>query len=295
MSGEAVIRLRAGGWRATLAPERGGAILDLSLGGRPVFRPTPDGATDMLDMACFPLVPYANRIADARFVFEGREVRLAAQDRFAPHALHGDGWLNPWTVETAGEARAELTLDWPGQSSVDGVGWPWPWRARQTITLTDQGLEIALSVTNTGETVMPAGLGLHPYFHKYPDARLTLSATGIWLTDAREIPERLAAPDAVADWTDGLALAEAPFVDHAYADWNGEALLDGGGRRIVLRGGEGADWAQVYAPVGADYFCVEPVTHRPDVLNAPGGERGGLARLLPGESLTLAMTVTAEV
>ena len=46
----------------------------------------------------------------------------AAQDRFAPHALHGDGWLNPWTVETAGEARAELTLDRPSQSSVDGVG-----------------------------------------------------------------------------------------------------------------------------------------------------------------------------
>ncbi|WAC58741.1 aldose 1-epimerase [Brevundimonas sp. SL130] len=289
-----LLTLTAGDWRATVAPEQGGAILSLDWRGQPVFRPTPDGATDMLETACFPLVPYANRIADARFTFEGRDERLTALDRFAPHALHGDGWLNPWTVEAASDDRIEMVLDWPGEVDADGAGWPWPWRARQTVRLTDAGLEIALSVTNTGDAVMPAGLGLHPYFHKATDCRLSLSAQGVWLTDAREIPERLAPPDAVVDWSGGLALADAPFVDHAYAGWDGQAVMDGGGRRVTLRGGGGAEWAQVYAPVGEDYFCVEPVTHRPDVLNAPPGEQGGLARLLPGESLNLAMTVTAE-
>ncbi|MFN7128436.1 MAG: aldose 1-epimerase [Brevundimonas sp.] len=286
-----LLTLTAGDWRATAAPEQGGAILSLEWRGQPVFRPTPEGATDMLDMACFPLVPYANRIADARFAFEGRDVRLTALDRFAPHALHGDGWLNPWTVETVDDASVEMILDWSGEA--DGVGWPWPWRARQTVRLTEDGLEITLSMTNTGDAVMPAGLGLHPYFQKSADSRLSLLATGVWLTDAREIPERLATPDAVADWSGGLALAEAPFVDHAYAGWNGDAVLESDGRRVVMRA-EGAEWAQVYAPVGADFFCVEPVTHRPDVLNAPSGEPGGLARLLPGEGLTLVMRLTAE-
>lgn len=294
MSAEAVVRLRAGDWRASLTPGLGGAILDLSLHGRSVLRPTPKGATDLLETACFPLVPYANRIADARFVFEGREVRLTALDRFAPHAHHGDGWLKPWAVEAVDDASADLRLDWSDQAAAQAGGWPWPWRARQAVRLTDQGLEISLSVTNTGDTVMPAGLGLHPYFPRHPDTRLRLSATGVWLTDARGIPERLAAPDAVADWGDGLALAEAPFVDHAYAGWTGEALLDGDGHRIVLNGGAGADWVQVYTPVGADFFCVEPVTHRPDILNGASGEAGGLARLAPGEHLTLVMRLTAE-
>jgi aldose 1-epimerase len=289
-----LLTLTAGDWRATVAPEQGGAILSLDWRGQPVFRPTPAGATDMLETACFPLVPYANRIADARFAFEGRDVRLTAQDRFAPHALHGDGSLNPWTVEAVSDDSVEMSLERPGDVDADGAGWPWPWRARQTVQLTDQGLELVLSVINTGDAVMPAGLGLHPYFHKFADSRLSLSATGVWLTDAREIPERLATPDAVVDWRDGLALAEAPFVDHAYAGWDGKAVMEGGGRRVTLRGGAGAGWAQVYAPVDADYFCVEPVTHRPDVLNAQAGELGGLARLLPGESLSLVMTVTAE-
>lgn len=289
-----LLTLTAGDWRVTVAPEQGGAILTLDWRGQPVFRPTPEGATDILETACFPLVPYANRIADARFGFEGRDVRLTALDRFAPHALHGDGWLNPWAVETVSDDRVEMSLAWPGEVHADCAGWPWPWRARQTVRLTDQGLEIVLSLINAGDAVMPAGLGLHPYFHKATDSRLSLSAKGVWLTDAREIPERLATPDAVIDWSSGPALADAPFVDHAYAGWDGEAVMEGGGRRVIMRGGAGAEWAQVYAPVGADFFCVEPVTHRPDVLNAPPGEHGGLARLLPGESLNLVMTVTAE-
>ena len=64
-----MIALAAGDWRATLKPERGGAMLTLDWRGRPVFRPTPEDATDILETACFPLVPYANRIADGRFHF----------------------------------------------------------------------------------------------------------------------------------------------------------------------------------------------------------------------------------
>jgi aldose 1-epimerase len=176
-----VIALTAGDWRATLAPEQGGAVLSLDWRDQPVFRPTPDGATDMLETACFPLVPYANRIADGRFTFEGRSVELPALERFAPHALHGDGWLLPWTVDSQRANEVEMTLYWPGGTD----GWPWPWRARQTVELTAQGLTITLSVTNTGAAVMPAGLGLHPYFHRRGDSCLTLSAEGVWITDSR--------------------------------------------------------------------------------------------------------------
>lgn len=284
-----MIALAAGDWRATLAPEQGGAVLSLDWRGQPVFRPTQDGATDILETACFPLVPYANRIAVGRFVFDGRTVRLTPLDRFAPHALHGDAWLLPWTVENQTGNLVEMTLDWAG----DEGGWPWPWRAHQIIELTDQGLTITLSMTNTGDAVMPAGLGLHPYFHRYSDSRLTLSAQGVWITDSREIPERLAPPAEIADWSNGLALADAPFVDHAYAGWTGEAVLDGGGRRVTLSADASARWTQVYAPAGADFFCVEPVTHRPDAHNAPAGEESGLVRLAPGETRSLAMNIAA--
>lgn len=285
-----MIALEAGDWRATVAPELGGSVLSLDWQGQPVFRPTPDGATDILETACFPLVPYANRIADGRFVFDGRSVQLPVLDRFAPHAIHGDGWLLPWMVENQTDRRVDMTLEWLGGQD----GWPWPWRARQTVELTDQGLTITLSITNTGDAVMPAGLGLHPYFHRHADSRLMLSAEGVWITDAREIPERLAPVQEISDWSDGLALTDAPFVDHAYGGWMGEARVDGGGRRVTLGAEAPARWTQIYAPVDGDFFCVEPVTHRPDAHNAPDGEDSGLVRLEPGEVLSLTLKIGAR-
>lgn len=214
-------------------------MLSLDWQCQPIFRSAPDGATDILEMVCFPLVPYANRITDGRFVFAERLVRLPMLKRFAPHALLGDGWLLPWTMESQSENRVEMTLDWPG----DANGWPWPWRARQLNELTEQGLQITLDVTNVGDAIVAAGLGLHPHFHGYDDSRLILSAGHVWITDGHKIPERMAPMTEIADWSNGLALADAPFVDHAYAGWTGEAVLNGGGRRVTLRVDTPASWA----------------------------------------------------
>ena len=115
------------------------------------------------------------------------------------------------------------------------------------------------------------------------------------MTDAREIPERLAPVAKIADWSNGLALPDAPFVDHAYAGWTGEAVLEGGVRRVTMTASAPAQWTQVYAPAGADFFCVEPVTHRPNAHNAPAGECSGLLRLSPDERLSIAMTVSGQI
>lgn len=280
-----MIRLTVGDWSATVRPELGGAILGLECCGQPILRPTPDGSEDILEAACFPLVPYANRIAGGRFAFGGRAVALPVPERFAPHALHGDGWLSPWTVEAVDETSVRLSL------AGGGDHWPWRWTAVQTIVLDATGLRIDLILTNDSDEPAPAGLGLHPYFARAADARLTLEADGVWLTDAGQIPERKAAPTAVVDWSGGPALSEAPFVDHPYADWSGRATIEGDGRRVTLTASDNCGWVQVYAPLDADFLCVEPVTHRPNALNAPAGEDAGVAVLAPGESLSMWMRV----
>jgi len=280
-----VVRLTAGDWSATLAPGLGGTILSLEKAGRAIFRPSPEDASDILDTACFPLVPYANRIADGRFTFGGREIMLPVLPRFAPHALHGDGWLRAWSVEQGGDGSVTLGLKGGGDH------WPWPWTATQTITLSEQGLRIDLSMTNDATEPAPAGLGLHPYFHRSADMALRLASSGVWLTDAREIPSRLAPPGDIADWTSGLTVSQAPFVDHAYAGWDGRAVLCDASGDIVMTASDTCRWTQVYAPPGEHFVCVEPVTHRPDAVHAPVDEDPGLVVLRPGEALSIWMTV----
>lgn len=281
-----MIRLAAGEWAAELRPELGGAVTALRRGERDVLRPAPKGATDPLETACFPLTPYANRIAGGRFVFEGREVVIPTLPAFAPHALHGDGWLKPWSVEDATTDRAVLRLDGGADAH-----WPWAYRARQTVSLNQDGLTIRLDMTNASSEPMPAGLGFHPYFPRPEGTRLKAATTGVW-TGPEIVPDRLAASGWIADWigqeVDAAARAVA-LIDNAYEGWSGVAeLADGDGVTTVTAD---ADRLHVYAPPGEDFCCLEPVTHRPDVFNQAAPGEGGSVVLAPGESLSLRMTV----
>ena len=282
-----MIRLAAGDWRATLRPDLGGAVASLSWRGEDVFRPTPGDADDALQTACFPLVPYANRIDGGWFVFAGETVQLTPTSGFEPHALHGEGWRRPWAVEKVDEASAVLSLSHPRGD------WPWAWAARQAIRLNEGGLQIELAVTNQDARPMPAGLGLHPYFVRTAGAELALGAREVWEVDDRLIPVRLALPAAVFDWSEGRRLDQAPFVDHAYAGWDGVARIRDGRRSVSLQASAGARWVHVFAPAGEDFFCVEPVTHRPNAVNAPVGEPGAMPVLQPGETATVTLTITA--
>ncbi len=135
--------LAAGEWRATLRPEIGGSIASLSVAGLDVLRPMPDAATDPLHSACFPLVPYANRIRGGRFAFGGRSVEMPRNFLPQLHSLHGIGWQRPWRLTERGEAEALLVDEY------DGTGaWPWAWRAEQHVALDEAGLSIVLTLIN---------------------------------------------------------------------------------------------------------------------------------------------------
>lgn len=289
MSGAAPTRitLAAGEWRAEIAPRDGGVVRSLSVGGRPILRTMPEASDSPLDSACFPLVPYVNRIRDGRFVFQEQAFDLGATPGFEPHALHGVGWLSPWEVDEASADRAVLTLRHDGDRR-----WPWRFEASQRFILDEAGLTVEVEITNADARPAPAGVGLHPYFHRGDDARLTMAADRVWLSDETLIPRALVPASELADWSQGEALHDAPFVDNAYEDWDGRARVDGAGGGATLTA-PGVRRAHVYAPKDADFVCVEPVTHRPDALNAPEAEDAGLVALAPGEALRLVMTIGA--
>lgn len=283
-----MIRLAAGDWTAALRPDVGGAISRLTLAGRDVLRPMPEASTDPLDAASFPLVPFANRIDRGRFVFAGQSVDLGITPGFAPHALHGDGWRRPWALERIDEATALMSLDHaPG-------AWPWRWRAEQDFALDEGGLTVDLGLSNLDRRPMPAGLGHHPFFPASAEARLSVGARAVWQVDRALIPTRLAPAAEVGDWSGGRLVDRREPVDHCYVAWDGIAVLENGElvTRVIAKA---ANRLHVYIPPEESYLCLEPVSHRPDALNAPVAEDTGLATLQPGETLRLRMRIEAEL
>lgn len=284
-----MIRLEHDDWALALRPDLGAAITSLTWRGRNILRPAPVEATDPLETASFPLLPYANRIDRGAFTFAGRDVVVRRTAGFEPHALHGIGWLRPWAVLETGHDFVELAL--ATEASPD---WPWAWTASHGLRLDGDGLEMTLSITNENRDSMPAGLGLHPYFAITPESVLTAPSPHVWLNDATDIPNRLAPATDLFDWSQGKDVASAPFVDNAYAGWSGEARLEHPSHVIDMIASPNARWLQIYAPRDAAFVCVEPVTHRPDAHNAPADEVSGLIGLASGESLSMSMRINAS-
>ena len=174
---QSTIVLEHGPMRCTLVPDLGGAIAALTHHGRPVLRSS-EGPDDVLQTACFPLVPFANRIEGGRFAFGGRDIVLEVAPEGAPHALHGHGWRSGWAVEQVTARSAVLRLDYAA------AGWPWPYAAWQRLCLTSCELLVELTIENRHRSAaMPAGLGLHPYFPRTPATRIACAATHEWRND----------------------------------------------------------------------------------------------------------------
>src|SRR3954453_4893785 len=106
------ISLAAGPLRLELSPSIGGAISAFEWIGegraRPILRKCNTPLEKVLDAACFPLIPYVNRIRGGSFTFRGREVRLIPNMAGDASPLHGQGWLNRWSVERQDAASAVL-------------------------------------------------------------------------------------------------------------------------------------------------------------------------------------------
>jgi aldose 1-epimerase len=276
-----LIELRNGDAVAVLLPEIGGSIARFAVGGVDILRPAPTGTADVLETASFPLVPFANRIADAAFAFGGETIRLQKNFGDHPHALHGQGWQSAWQVD---EARADAaTLSFHHAAG----DWPWEYRAIQTITVRPDALHMSLRLENPSGRPMPASLGFHPYFPKEQGAVLQADVAGVWLSDETQIPTVTAAANHFIDLAAGADLSNAPFVDHCHFGWSRRAMIRRPSQTpVVITASPELIFLHIYAPPGADFFCAEPVSAMPDAVHHEP-DVGGLRIIEPGGALTV--------
>ena len=276
-SDEGLVVLQSAATRVVLDPRRGGTIRELKWRGRDVLRPTPAQAgDDPFDTACFPMVPFVNRIAHGRFEFGGRTVQLERNWSEDPHPLHGQGWRKPWNVVS--ESASGATLRFEGGADE----WPWRYRCEQHFHLQQDGLSVELSLENLSNGPMPAMLGLHPYFPDATQARMNARLPRVWLTDRGALP--LQEVQTPAAWSfEPARPVKTVALDHGFSGWDGVVSLRWPDRTVTVTA-PGCRFLHVFAPAEQDYFCVEPQTAAAGALTRGAAEATVIA---PGERTTL--------
>lgn len=241
------------------------------------------------------LHPWANRLGGLRYAAAGREVELDPGSpllHFDANGLpiHGvPGAHLAWEVVEHGAARLRARLGWDERGLL--AVFPFPHRLEQSVELDPGGLTIRTSLTAAAAGAVPVSFGHHPYLRLpgLPRAewQLELPAMRRLALDARGLPT---GGDVPFPGRDG------PLGDDAYDDGfaglpeHPTFALAGGGRRIAVAFRRGYTHAQVYAPAGADYVALEPMTAPTNALVTGDG----LRLVAPGETFVAEFRIAVE-
>lgn len=276
-------RLHTADTSLTVDASLGGSALSFIYKGRNILRPALLNTRDALETSHFPLVPIVNRIPEGRFSYDGKDVILTPNFGDNPDFLHGHGWRNAWRTIEQSDDKLILKLIHHADE------WPWDYQATQNFCLSESSLTITLSVINTADSPMPAGLGFHPYFPVTAATRLTFKFTGHWAADALCHPTHSVDGPFRADFREGAYLIDSIETDHTFYDFGGEAILTESGQPdITVTASPNCNKLHLYLPVEGGFTCLEPVTDRAD----PFGQLPREIKILqPGEYFEVWMNI----
>lgn len=289
--------------RLTLSPRIGASVVALEHRdplGRwgDILRRMPDASDDASEAGSFLMLPWTNRVRDARFTFEGGAHTLVANhsDRTAIHGIARD---RAWSIVDRSPITARLT----DRHEPDET-FPFAFGAVARFEIAPNSVDMDLSVTNLDERPFPAGCGHHPYFHRHlhsdaDELRVRMGVAGRYRC-AGCLPEGpIEDDDACALLRSGEPLGN-PGLDDVFGGFDGTCTLDwpASGVRCTMTCSDEMDHIVVYTPRREDgspdeFVCVEPVTMVNDGFNLyEQGQVGtGVRVLRPGETLRTRTTL----
>lgn len=263
-----MIELRAGGAHCSISPSDGGRIAGLSVDGLQLLVRRDDLPGDPMLWGCYPMAPFAGRVRNGRFAFDGNEYQL--RPNLSPHAIHGTVFVQPWSVNDASDTYVSLTCPL-------GEHWPFGGVAQQRIELSADGLVCQLGVT-ADELAMPAQVGWHPWFTKPTQAKLSFER--MYRRDDAGIPTGVTVSPPQGPWDDCFVEPLAPLELHYETN-------DDLAPTVVVISSDCDHWVVYDQPEHAT--CVEPQSGPPDGFNS--AEDGAFVLLEPHATLLRQMTI----
>jgi aldose 1-epimerase len=237
-------------------------------------------ARNVRKSACYPLVPFSNRIAFGSFRFGSTQYALVKNLADMPHAIHGVGFQRAWSMQEMSAAAIEMRL-----SHLPDDCWPFAFEAQQRISIVEDALVLKMRVTNTDARPAPCGVGWHPFFpldSSNGKTKLTTAWTSMLLSDDTDLPCGSTEPPHFRALDDTV-------VDNCFTGWSGCARIETPHHRVTIEANDVLRCAVLFRPTDKPFFAFEPVSHANNALN---GNEPPMHALPPGESLEASVTLS---
>ncbi len=290
-------------WQVGILPDTGGSIAfgRIRVGDRwaDFMRPTPEPSYQNVEhCASFVLIPWASRLDSGQFRFQGKKYTL---NKNGDWAMHGVGRNYPWRLEWLDPTSISLvfsTTDHPG------VNYPFQFSSRVEYSVEGKSFTIKTAIKNVDQCPMPAGFGHHPYFQRslngpteevmveIPCNRYFDLSAGVPTSGPQMLPERL-------DFAQAKPLGKT-LIDDCLTGRAEEKpvrfIYPKTGQEIRFHSDPIFKIIIFYAPVGKNFFAVEPITHATDGFNLydKGIAGSGIFVLQSGEQKSGTMSLEIQ-
>ena len=234
------------------------------------------------------LFPFANRINDGQFNFNGSNYHLPCNEKQLNNAIHGLVYNKPFVVDELKkfENHAEIKLYY--EELNPPTGYPFKFRVELTYKLTNGFLSLKINVINLDDKKLPFTVGWHPYFNS-----VDLDKSKIQFSCIKKIKcnkNKISLGFEPFNSKMPLSVRKRIF-DDAFVLEHQEVKFFTPEYVLVLKSSEKESFLQLYTPMNTNAIAIEPMTGVSDSFN----NKIGLKELSPGQCYEIEWQISIKI
>ncbi|MFV0566797.1 MAG: aldose 1-epimerase [Flavobacteriaceae bacterium] len=261
---------------AEIAINLGSSLQNLKLSNKQIIKSL-EPLTYSNTYASSVLFPFANRIQDGTYKFNGETFSFPINEPDRNNALHGLVYSKTFRVvdEKTSEKKASITLLY--EETKLSKGFPYSYSIQLKYTLKSGSLDLQVLIKNTDTKTFPFTTGWHPYFYSsdlhnsslnfVSDTQLVFNDRCI-TTDTAEVSN-----------TSNFEIKDKQL-DDCFILKNNEVQFNTPDYNLLISSSEDHSFLQIYTPPKKDAIAIEPTTGVSDSFN----NKMGLKTLSPNDS-----------
>lgn len=232
---------------------------------------TPEELIKAKGARCYIMAPFANRIPEGKFFFEGKSYVVSPVPP-RTEVIHGFTASHIYGIEECVEEDDFVSITLVTDITAERYsGYPFSMKVSVKYTLTEDKLDVVVTGLNTGENTAPFFCGWHPYFKTnetgIEDLILTIDAESVIAMDEKYIPLKGAA-------------AYSPIAEHKNDDYRPELSKE---ERII--NGRKLDLCYANLNFDAKGYAYSSIYDPQNGFKVTMYQKGGVTLAFSGDSL----------
>ncbi|MFH6772881.1 aldose 1-epimerase [Gaetbulibacter aestuarii] len=226
------------------------------------------------------LFPFANRIRDGLYKFQGKTYQFPINESGNNNALHGLVFNKTFTVSNITESENSVIAVLEYTESNPPESFPFQYKIELKYTLTTTELSLKVSIKNLSDKTFPFTLGWHPYF-----ITENLNASSLHFKSSKKMVfnERMITKGTKPVDQDGHFSLKEKQLDDCWELDATEVLFKTPGYTLLINSSEANSYLQAYTPPRKNTIAIEPTTGVSDSFN----NKIGLKELHPKDTYSL--------